>query len=189
MPLPPLSVDIFRNVANSSKRPERDIVVRGENEARTARLGNIVFATAKSLDIATMGAFKEALEAEYGVFGTQAFDTILGTRHQTGQSLRVGDVGKTLSHLNYVKKQRWFSELSRQLDTDSKMLALSLDVNRELRAWFTDHQFGDPAVDLSPIGSQDELARRVSEAIRLAIPIARAAVDARGGDVAVRDLS
>ena len=189
MPLPPLSVDAFRNVANSSKRPERDIVVRGENEARTARLGNIVFATAKSLNIATMGAFKEALEAEYGVFGTQAFDTILGTRHQTGQSLRVGDVGKTLSHLNYVKKQRWFSELSRQLDTDPKMLALSLDVNRELRAWFKDHQFGEPAADLSQIGSQDELVRRVSEAIRLAIPIARAAVDARGGDVAVRDLS
>ena len=106
MPLPPLSVDSFRNLASNCRLPDRDIVVRGENEARAVRLGNIVFTTAKATNIATMGAFKEALEAEYGVFGTQAFDTVLGTRNQLGLSLRVHDIAKTLSHLDHVKRQR-----------------------------------------------------------------------------------
>ena len=191
MPLPPLSVDSFRNLASNCRLPDRDIVVRGENEARTVRLGNIVFSTAKATNIATMGAFKEALEAEYGVFGTQAFDTVLGTRNQTGLSLRVEDVGKTLSHLDHVKRQRWGSELNRQLDSDPKVLALSLDVNRELRARLAEHPLGEgqQAVNLANVTTQDQLARLVSETIRRAIPAARAAVDARGGDIAVRDLS
>ena len=33
----PLTVDTFRNLANSSIVSGRDIVVRGENEAQTAR--------------------------------------------------------------------------------------------------------------------------------------------------------
>ena len=85
----------------------------GADGARTVRLGNIVFTTSKAVNVATMGAFKEALEAEYGVFGTQAFDTVLGTRNQLGLSLRVHDIAKTLSHLDHVKRQRWGSELNR----------------------------------------------------------------------------
>ena len=189
MPLMPLTVDTFRNLANSSRVPARDIVVSGGNEARTARLGNMVFSTAKAVNIATMSAFKEAMEAEYGVFGTQAFDTVLGTRNQLGLSLRVEDVKKTLSHLDNVKRQRWISEMNRQLDSDPKVLALSLDVNRELRAWLQTHRFGDPAVDVSQIASQDELVRRVSETIRLAIPAAMAEVNAGNGNIDVKDLS
>ena len=189
MPLPPLTVDTFRNLANSSRIPDRDLVVKGQDEARTVRLGNIVLTTAKADNLATMGAFKEALESEYGVFGTQAFDTILGSRNQTGESLRVEDVTRTLSHLNRVKEQRWTSEMKRQLDSDPKVLSLPAGVDAELRAWLQDHRFGEPAVDVSQIASQEELVRRVSETIRLAIPAARAAVDARNGNVALRDLS
>ena len=165
--------------------------MRDADGARTVRLGNIVFTTSKAVNVATMGAFKEALEAEYGVFGTQAFDTVLGTRNQLGLSLRVHDIAKTLSHLDHVKRQRWGSELNRQLDSDPKVLALSLDVNRELRARLSEHPLGegDQAVDLADVTTQDQLARLVSETIRRAIPAARAAVDARGGDIAVRDLS
>ncbi len=61
MPLPHLTVDTFRNLANSSRLPDRDRAVKGTGEARTVSLGNIVFTTSTAVNVAIMGAFKEAL--------------------------------------------------------------------------------------------------------------------------------
>ena len=73
----PVSIDVFRNVASSTFFGSRDIVVHGEGEAQTARLGNFVFSHGTEVNDATMAAFKYALEKECGVFGTHAFDMVL----------------------------------------------------------------------------------------------------------------
>ena len=73
----PLNIDTFQSIAKSSLLSSRDIAVHGEGEQATARLGNYFFSQGKKVNDATMAAFKSALEAKYGVFGTHAFDTVL----------------------------------------------------------------------------------------------------------------
>ena len=75
-----LTIDSFRNIANSAYITSRDIAVQGQGKTATARLGNYIFSQARQTNDATMAAFKSALEKEYGVFGTHAFDTVLGAR-------------------------------------------------------------------------------------------------------------
>ena len=70
-----LSVESFRSLVNQTNFGNRDIVVSGEGKNATARLGNYFFSQGKAANNATMKAFKEALEKEYGSLGTHAFDT------------------------------------------------------------------------------------------------------------------
>ena len=120
-----LSVNSFREIAKSAWVSSRDIAVSGEGERATARLGNYIFSQGTEKNDATMAAFKAALEKEYGVFGTHAFDTVLGARQQLHKSLRASDVTATLSKLETVKYVRYIDELSRQLDTSPKFRELS----------------------------------------------------------------
>ena len=83
-----LTVNSFREIAQSAWVTSRDIAVTGEGEQATARLGNYIFSQGTEKNDATMAAFKAALEKEYGVFGTHAFDTVLGARQQLHKSLR-----------------------------------------------------------------------------------------------------
>ena len=130
----PLNIDTFQSIAKSSLLSSRDIAVHGEGEQATARLGNYFFSQGKKVNDATMAAFKSALEAKYGVFGTHAFDTVLGARSQMHKSLRASDVEATLSKLETVKQTRYNSELARQLDTSPKCRELSKGLRALVRS-------------------------------------------------------
>ena len=134
----PLNIDTFRNVANSTLFSSRDLAVQGEGDDATARLGNFVFSQSKKTNAATMAAFRAALEKEYGVFGTHAFDSVLGARNQMHKSLRAADVTATLSALETVKKNRFIGELSRQLDTNPKFRELSPGMRKLVRSSISD---------------------------------------------------
>ena len=92
----PLSINDFKTVAQSSFFGSRDITV---DKHEHAKLGHLVFSSGKKVNEATMNAFKAALEHEYGVFGTHAFDTVVGARQQMKKSLRACDVKATLSQI------------------------------------------------------------------------------------------
>lgn len=68
----PLNVETFRSLVGQTHYGNRDIVVSGEGKNATARLGNYFFSQGKTVNNATMKAFKEALEKEYGSLGTHA---------------------------------------------------------------------------------------------------------------------
>ena len=70
----PLNVETFRSLVGQTRYGNRDIIVSGEGKNATARLGNFFFSQGKAANNATMKAFKEALEKEYGSLGTHAFD-------------------------------------------------------------------------------------------------------------------
>ena len=119
-----ISIDVFKNLADSSWRDGRKLVVRGEGDQATARLGSFMFSPGKAENNATMKAFKEALESEYGVFGTHAFDSFLATRNMRGKGLRVSDVKKVMSGLHAIRENRLRGEILRQFDASPKLLAL-----------------------------------------------------------------
>ena len=121
----PLNIDSFREIANSAWFTSRDLAVHGQGDQAMVRLGNYILSQGNKTNDATMAAFKSALEKEYGVFGTNAFDSIVGSRAQLHKSLRASDVKATLSSLENVKKTHFINELSRQLDTSPKFRELS----------------------------------------------------------------
>ena len=129
----PLTLDSFRSIANNAVITSRDIEIHGKGANATARLGAYVFSAGKKANDATMAAFKAALEKEYGVFGTHAFDTVLGARSQMHKSLRACDVKAALSKLDSVKQMRFAGELNRQLDTNPKFRMLSPELRQEIR--------------------------------------------------------
>lgn len=174
----PLSVDTFRSLAQSSFFSSRDIIVEGD---QGPKLGNLVFSSGKKVNNATMDAFKKALEAEHGVFGTHAFDSIVGTRQQMDKSLRAGDVTQALSQLETIKRHRFMGELNRQLDTDPKVQQLSQEVEVELRHLLHDHPLGDPPAFLENCRTQERLNQLVSATIDRTIETAKANVAARKG--------
>ncbi len=152
-----VSLDTFRALAEASRFSSRDIVVEGEGKKQEARLGNLVFSAGRQVNDDTMKAFKAALESEWGVFGTHAFDTVLGTRQQLGKSLRAGDVTQTLSRLETIRKQHLIGELERQFDTNPMVRELPGDVQNEVRRLITEHPLGNPPASLKDCKSQDSL--------------------------------
>ena len=185
----PLNIEAFRQVANSALVTSRDIAVQGEGANAVAKLGNYIFSQGAKTNDATMAAFKTALEKEYGVFGTHAFDTYVGTRNQLHQSLRASDVKKVLSNLTTVKAARVTGELVRQLDTSPKMLQLSADMQRLVRENINANRFR--GINLVAIKSPDEIIQAAADRIDRAIADVKArngAVDAKtyeiGGAVA-----
>ncbi len=177
-----ISLQSFRDVAKSSFFGSRDIILTGDKAS--VKLGNLVFSSGKELNAATMQAFKEALESKYGVFGTHAFDTVVGTRQQLGLSLRAADVKDTLSALHGVKKQRFAGELKRQLDTSPKIRELSQAVRTELRRITGRHPLGNPPVDLRHCKNPAQMAKLVADTLDAAIVTARANIAAANGDTA-----
>ena len=180
-----MAVDLntFITLADSTRFSSRDIVVQGKGEDQTAKLGNLVFSSGDAVNVDTMEAFKAALEAEHGVFGTHAFDTVVGSRSQLHKSLRASDVKATLSRLPEIKEQRFKGELQRQIATDPKVGSLSDAV----RAKFDD-LIGKSSVSAAGCQSQAELNALVSKTISKAIKDATAFVAKNGGDVAEQDI-
>ena len=179
-----VSLDSFRTLARSAFFSSRDIVVENDD----AHLGNLVFSHGSKANAETMKAFKAALEEKYGFFGTHAFDTVLGLRQQLGKSLRAGDVTATLSQLDAIKMHRYMDSLSRQLDTDPKVLALSMDVRQELHRMLREHPLGDPPVFLENYRTPEDLDRLVSDMIDATAWRASLNVAGRGGSTAAAPL-
>ncbi|MBQ6246150.1 MAG: hypothetical protein IJK04_04735, partial [Kiritimatiellae bacterium] len=163
----PLTIDTFRNVAQSAIFSSKDIRLATVNGQSTAALGNLIFSQGKKVNDATMAAFKAALEKEYGVFGTHAFDTVLGARSQMHKSLRACDVKAALSRLDSVKQMRFVGELNRQLDTNPKFRMLSPELRQKIRADIAAKPF--EGVDPTKCESQADIAhmavKRLNDAI------------------------
>ena len=165
--MPPLNLDAFRNLANSAWVTSRDLIVTGEGDQASVKRGNYIFSQGAGANDATMAAFKEALEKEYGVFGTHAFDTVVGTRNQLHKSLRAEDVRKVLSSLNAVKGNRVVGEIVRQLDTSPKLLQLPDATVRLVRQNINAGRLLD--VDLSKIKTTDDVIKAAADRIDRAI--------------------
>ena len=155
--------------------------MRGEGEAQRAQLGNRFFSHSAKTNDATMAAFRAALEQKYGVFGTHAFDMVLGARAQTHKSLRAADVTATLSKLETVKKNRFIGELSRQLDTNPVFRDLPAGLRKLVRETISaspvDGSLKDCATDA-------DLAKRAVRRIERAIDVARDFAARKGGNAA-----
>ncbi len=163
----PINLDTFRNLANATLFSSRDIVVRGEGDEATARLGNFIFSHSAKTNTATMIAFKAALENEYGVLGAHAFDTVLGDRAQMHKSLRACDVTSTLSRLNVIRHNRFIGEVNRQLDISPKMLELSKDAQLAVRKYLSEQVL--VGVDLASLKTPAEFAKTAAARIDQAI--------------------
>ncbi len=179
-----VNLNTFVTLAESSRFSSRDIIVQGEKDKQTAKLGNLIFSSGSEVNAATMAAFKKALEDAYGVFGTHAFDTVVGTRSQMNQSLRVGDIKATLSRLPEIKEQRFKGELQRQIATDPKVYTLSGAVRKQFDSIISNISL--PKLD--KCDSQEQLNALVSKTISTAISDATKAVTAQHGNVATRDM-
>ena len=163
----PLTLDSFRSIANNAVITSRDIEIHGKGANATARLGAYVFSAGKKANDATMAAFKAALEKEYGVFGTHAFDTVLGARSQMHKSLRACDVKAALSKLDSVKQMRFAGELNRQLDTNPKFRMLSPELRQKIRTAIASEPF--KGVDPKACKTQADIShlavKRLNDAI------------------------
>ena len=166
----PLNIDSFRTVASQTLFGSRDIAVQGQGETAAARLGNFVFSQGAKTNDATMAVFKDALEKEYGVFGTHAFDSVLGSRAQMHKSLRASDVKATLSALETVKKNRFIGELSRQLDTNPKFRELSDGMRKLVRSTICDSPIDGSLKDCA---TDADLAKRAVARIDRAVDVAK----------------
>ena len=163
----PLNIDSFRNIANTAWLSSRDLVVQGQGEQASVRLGNYIFSQGKQTNDATMSAFKSALEKEYGVFGTNAFDSVVGFRAQLHKSLRASDVKATLSSLENVKRSHFINELSRQLDTSPKFRELPEGLRKLVRNVIADNPVSGSLRDCTTLEDLEKMASaRIDEAIQ-----------------------
>ena len=130
-----ITLETFKNLANSTLFSSRDIVATSNDSAELGRVGRFsITSGAKDVNVATMAAFREALKNEFGVFGEHAFDTVLSSRSQTKKSLRACDVHAVMSQLAPLKEQRLMNEIMRQIDTSPDALALGPDGRRTMKA-------------------------------------------------------
>ena len=163
-----LNVATFQDIANKATFfGSRDIVVEGQGKASSARLGNLVFSHGKAANKATMEAFKAALEKEYGVFGTHAFDTVVGSRAMSRKSLRACDVKAALSNLEGLKNVRFMNELYRQLNTNPKFRELPKDVRETIVAEIKDSPL--KGCDLASCKKPADMSRMAAKRIEKAI--------------------
>ncbi|MBR4615543.1 MAG: hypothetical protein IKO55_08060, partial [Kiritimatiellae bacterium] len=168
MPQVNLNVATFQDIANrATVFTSRDIVVEGQGRSSSARLGNLVFSHGKAANKATMEAFKAALEKEYGVFGTHAFDTVVGSRAMSRKSLRACDVKAALSNLEGLKNIRFMNELYRQLNTNPKFRELPEGVRDTIVAEIK----GSPlkGCDLASCKKPADMSRMAAKRIEKAI--------------------
>ena len=76
----PITFNDFLLKARGSLFDSRAIIVENARKTQSVKRGNLIFSNSQSTNEATMKAFKNALQQEYGVFGIHAFDTIVDTR-------------------------------------------------------------------------------------------------------------
>lgn len=177
----PITLDTFKAVASSTAFSSRDIVVQGQGQTASAKLGNFVLSHGKAVNDATMAAFKEAIEKEYGVFGRNAFDTVLGSRLEMHKSLRACDVRQTLSSLPKIRNNRYMSELQRQFDTHPRILELTDDAREKVRAEINGDKYG--GIEIGECRTAADVAAAAQKRIENAI----ATASAKEGGLAKKD--
>lgn len=114
-----------------------------------------------------MKAFRAALEKEYGTFGANVFDTVLGHRLEMRKSLRACDVRQTLSNLALIRQNRFVSEINRQLNTSPHMLELSVKVREAIHRELATNVLS--GVELASLKSASDIAGAAQKRIEQAI--------------------
>ena len=164
----PITFNDFLQKASSTRFGSRDIVVNDVKSAQRVKHGNLIFSTSQKLNDATMAAFKEALQQEYGVFGLHAFDTIVGTRKQLHKALRACDIKAVQSQLETLKMQRFGNEIERQLETSPAVMQLTKEalewVKLTVRA-----QWAARADDVKQCKTPEAISKLVNTIIMMAI--------------------
>jgi hypothetical protein len=160
-----LTVQNFVQAANSTWIDNRDISI--SKDGQTAKRGNFIFSEGAKKNDAAMQAFRDALSKEYGVFGRNAFDMLLGGRAQMHKSLRACDIKATISILDKVKNNQLIAETKRQLEIDPKMLELSDPLRVKVRTYLTGHLMD--GVKLADLKDMSDLKMVASKAIGKAI--------------------
>ena len=169
----PITFNDFHRLATTAPKDTRDIVVNDAKTPQSVQLGNRVFSTPKKLNDATMAAFKDALQKEYGVFGLHAFDTVVGTRAQLHKSLRACDIKKIVSSLESLKQMRFTNELDRQLQTSPLLLQSGgKPMANEIRQIVNEH-LDDINHLLEECKTPEDIAELVDASIRRALPEAQ----------------
>ena len=169
----PITFNDFHQLAINAPKDTRDIVVDRVKTPLNVKFGNRVFSSGKDLNDATMKAFKEALQEEYGVFGLHAFDTVVGTRAQRHQSLRACDIKKIATSMESLKQVRFTNELDRQLQTNPALLqAGGKPIAQEIRNIVKEH--GEELKTLlKECKTPEDIAELVDMSIKRALPEAQ----------------
>ena len=172
----PVTLNDFVRHAQNTRFDSRDVIVDDTQAPKSVKYGMLLFSSGSKMNQATMNAFKEALEHDYGVFGLHAFDTVVGTRAQLHKSLRACDIKSVFSHMEALKMKRLANEEARQLETDPVFLELNPAIRSKVRViitsqWTgTDHdQSPQHAQELSECHSQDDIAKLANKIIKDAI--------------------
>ena len=169
----PISFNDFHKLAINAPKDSRDIVVNDANSPKSVKLGSRIFSTAKEVNDATMTAFKQALQKEYGVFGLHAFDTVVGTRAQLHKSLRACDIKKIVSSMESLKQTRFTNELDRQLQTNPVLLQSGgKPIANEIRQIIQNH-IKEIHTLLNECKTPEDIAELVDMSIRRALPEAQ----------------
>ena len=177
----PITFNDFLQQANATRLGARSIIVDDAQTPQSVKHGIFIFSSGQKVNDATMAAFKEALQQEYGVFGLHAFDTVVGTRAQLHKSLRACDVKKIVSSLESLKTKRFDNEEARQMETNPAVLELAPDVRRKVADIIQSHWHG-PKDDqlpeelshaLSQCKTHEDIAQLVNNTIMTAIQLAK----------------
>ena len=176
----PISFQTFLDKANATRFGSRDIVVDNAQTPQSVKHGLFIFSSGQKVNDATMAAFKEALQQQYGVFGLHAFDTVVGTRAQLHKSLRACDIKKIDSSLESLKMKRLANEEARQMETSPAVLALAPAVRDKVRDIIRNHWQG-PAHDqlteytdeLTNCRTPEDISRLANQSIMDAIAKAK----------------
>ena len=169
----PISFNDFHQLATAAPKDTRDIVVNNAKTPQSVQFGSRVFSTGKKMNDATMTAFKEALQKEYGVFGLHAFDTIVGARAMRHQSLRACDIKKIVSSMESLKQMRFTNELDRQLQTSPLLLQSGgKPIANEIRQIVNEH-LEEVHHLLEECKTPEDIAELVDASIRRALPEAQ----------------
>ena len=169
----PITFNDFHQLATTAVKDTRDIVVDRLKTPQNVKFAGRVFSPGKDLNDATMAAFKEALQKEYGAFGLHAFDTVVGTRAQLHKSLRACDIKKIVSSMESLKQIRFTNELDRQLQTSPLLLQSGgKPIAKEIRQIVNDH-LEDINHLLEECKTPEDIADLVDASIRRALPEAQ----------------
>ncbi len=164
----PITFNDFLLKAQRTLFDSRAIIVDNVQKAQSVKRGNLIFSNSQSTNEATMKAFKNALQQEYGVFGIHAFDTIVGTRAQLHKNLRARDIKAVQSQLETLKMQRFGNEIERQLETSPAVMQLT----KEALEWvkLTVHaQWEARANDVKKCKTPEAISKLVNTIIMMAI--------------------
>ena len=177
----PITFNDFLQQANATRLGARSIIVDDAQTPQSVKHGIFIFSSGQKVNDATMAAFKEALQQEYGVFGLHAFDTVVGTRAQLHKSLRACDIKKIVSSLESLKTKRFANEEARQMETNPAVLELAPAVRSKVKDIIQSHWQG-PQNDqlpeeqtraLSQCKTHGDIAKLVNNTIMSAIELAK----------------